>query len=45
MLPNGTYVRKKAPDARKQVNAQEVLLNRRRAPTNGSKQPRSRTRP
>ena len=37
MLPNGSYTRRKAVDGRKQINAQEQLLQRRRAAARGKK--------
>jgi polyphosphate kinase len=42
MLPNGSYVRKKAGDGRKRVNSQEWLLARRRAAPERTKQVRRR---
>jgi polyphosphate kinase len=48
MLPNGSYARKKTADARKQINAQEQLLQRRRAAARGKKnnrKPRPREAP
>jgi polyphosphate kinase len=37
MLPNGAYTRRKAADGRKRMDAQEHLLQRRRAAARGKK--------